>query len=296
MSAAGEKRFVAFVRERYRVMVRKDAALPKPWTADPILRQFKFCNVYREDDAVTRWVERRIRQPFAKHPHLWFMLCAARMINWPDTLEELIHPRVRSVACPWPTAERWDPEAMRTVMLNRAVRGEKVYTGAYMLRGPIQGDPSGFQDKPRYTAYRVLLPLWEQRSKLAPRLKGSLAEAHAAFQGFHGWGDFLVGQVIADLKHTTWLRKAPDWYSWAVLGPGSTRGLNRVHGYALSQQWKQEDALKALTALQQLLKREARELPRVLCLQDVQNALCETDKYERVRLGQGRPRSLYPGT
>ena len=29
--------------------------------------------------------------------------------------------------------------------------------------------------------------------------------------------------------------------------------------------------------------------------QDLQNALCEFDKYERVRLGEGRPRSLYNG-
>jgi hypothetical protein len=30
-----------------------------------------------------------------------------------------------------------------------------------------------------------------------------------------------------------------------------------------------------------------------LTLMDTQNQLCEADKYERVRLGQGRPRSLY---
>jgi hypothetical protein len=30
-------------------------------------------------------------------------------------------------------------------------------------------------------------------------------------------------------------------------------------------------------------------------LQDVQNCLCEFDKYERVKYGQGKPRSSYPG-
>ena len=29
--------------------------------------------------------------------------------------------------------------------------------------------------------------------------------------------------------------------------------------------------------------------------QDLQNCLCEFDKYERVRLNEGRPRSNYPG-
>lgn len=293
MSAEGTRRFVAFVRERELVRQRKEAGLPKPWTKDPILQQYKFCNVYREDDTVTRWVMARIRKPFATHPHLWFMLCAARQINWPDTLQELIVDQRGA----WPSiAGTWKPEVMRQVMLNRAVRGDKVYTGAYMLRGPIQGDPSGHQDKPRYTAYRVLLPLWEQRGKLAPRLRGSLAEAHEAFSGFHGWGDFLVGQVIADLKYTAWLRKAPDWYDWAVLGPGSTRGLNRVMGEPLKHVWDSREGLNALLDLRQLLMREVKELPRRLCLQDVQSCLCETDKYLRVQNNEGRPRSLYPGT
>jgi hypothetical protein len=30
-----------------------------------------------------------------------------------------------------------------------------------------------------------------------------------------------------------------------------------------------------------------------LTLMDIQNCLCEFDKYERVRLGEGRPRSYY---
>lgn len=32
-----------------------------------------------------------------------------------------------------------------------------------------------------------------------------------------------------------------------------------------------------------------------LSAQDLQNCLCEFDKYERVRLGEGRPKQLYPG-
>jgi hypothetical protein len=31
-------------------------------------------------------------------------------------------------------------------------------------------------------------------------------------------------------------------------------------------------------------------------LRDIEHSLCETDKWLRVALGQGRPRSKYPGT
>lgn len=36
-------------------------------------------------------------------------------------------------------------------------------------------------------------------------------------------------------------------------------------------------------------------LDKKLCAQDIQNCLCEFDKYERVRLGEGAPKQRYPG-
>jgi hypothetical protein len=69
--------------------------------------------------------------------------------------------------------------------------------------------------------------------------------------------------------------------------------------------WKDEEWFVALMELKaaispMLLDLPAfpRALPRSmppLHAQDLQNCLCEFDKYERVRLGEGRPRSNYPG-
>ena len=285
MKLADIQPLLEYMVKRHAIWDRRYSGFPKPWTKDPILQTYKFCNVYRELDKVTQWVDGAIRKPFAEHPNLWLMLCIARMINWPDTLHELI-------ACPeagvWPRTSTWKPLKMRAVMQRRAARGEKVYTGAYMLRGPIQGDPSGFQDKPHYTAVRVIQPLWEARSKLEPQLHGTLADAFSAFKGYHGWGDFLIAQVIADLKHTRYLRNAPDWWDWAVLGPGSLKGLNILTGKPLGASWKQENALSALREIQAAAKKHTHLKP--LCLQDVQNNLCEFSKYTR-----GYCRSLYPG-
>ena len=36
-----------FASERHRVFERRVAGEPDPWTDDPILREFKFCNVFR---------------------------------------------------------------------------------------------------------------------------------------------------------------------------------------------------------------------------------------------------------
>jgi hypothetical protein len=76
-----------WVREREEIRKRKEMGLdPSSWTVDPILSTYRFCNVRREDDRGTVWIRKHIREPFAGHPHLWFMLCIARQINWPETL------------------------------------------------------------------------------------------------------------------------------------------------------------------------------------------------------------------
>lgn len=71
-----------------------------------------------------------IRERFAGHLHLWLMLCIARQINWPDTLAELI------AAGAWPVDDGFDPAAMTAGLNRRKARGEKVYTGAYMISAP----------------------------------------------------------------------------------------------------------------------------------------------------------------
>mgnify|MGYP003335523726 CR=1 FL=1 len=53
---------------------------------------------------------------------------------------------------------------------------------------------------------------------------------------------------------------------------------------------KPDQALEELKRVRQHL---ASNLRHRLCLQDTQNVLCEFDKYERARLGQGRPKQRY---
>ena len=272
----------SFIQERHSVYNRKIEGRAKPWTQDPILQKYKFCNIYRELDTVTIWIRKQWREPFADHPNLWFAMAMARVINWPDTLQEVGFPKT------------WDPEKARQAMLSRSARGEKTYTGAYMLRGDIQRD-DGPNDKPLYTCFKVLDPLWQAKLKTA---KGETLDSyHGRLAAMPGWGSFLAAQVVCDLKYTKWLAGAEDWWTFAASGPGSQRGMNRMLKRPLNASWREvdwRDKLAELQAVVDPLIKKAK-LPR-LHAQDLQNCLCEFDKYERVRLGEGRPRSLYPGS
>lgn len=287
------RRFLNFVEERSSIFWKRTGGAKAPWTKDPILQRYKFTNVQREHDRVTIWIDQHIRKPYAKHPNLWFMLAAARQINWPDTLQELMDREV------WPgdmpMRSGYSPGALRHVMLQRQARGDKLYTGAYMINAQYGKETELASDKAYFTSYLTLGVLWDARAEAERELSDTLARAHAWLLQFRGWGDFLAAQVVADLKHTRYLKSAPDWRDWAVLGPGSTRGLNRLLGATSRKERKHKlNGEVALDLLKELRKQGSAVKP--LCLQDLQNCLCEFDKYERARLGEGRPRATFNGT
>jgi hypothetical protein len=259
-----------FILEREDIRKKKEANAPKPWTKDPILQQFKFCNVRREDDKVTRWFATNWREPKNwREPNFIAAIMLGRTINWPDTLEEIGFPKV------------WSKEHVYGVLESRKIRGVKVYTGAYMVTQYGSSDPKNTLVTNNADEYF--------RARIPPQ--NTLEDMWEVLQTYPGMGPFMAAQVVADLKMTDVLREAEDWSSWAALGPGSTRGLNRLYDRPLNYGLRQDQGLE-----------EMREVGEELGfhylldnLQDVQNCLCEFDKYLRVYTGQGLPRSRYDG-
>lgn len=288
--------FFAFMRARHDIYIRRNKERrPVPWTDDPILQQFRFCNIYRELDTVTIWIRQNIRERFADHPHLWFMLALARRINLPATLEEIIADKKGAWPHGWGDSA-YKPERLLELLDARTTRGDPVYTGAYMITAETGPEHTG-QTKSRTTAYSNLLPLWQQRARIEPHLHATLREAFDAIlgQGF-AWGPFMTYEVVTDLRHTRYLSQASDVSTWANAGPGAFRGLNRVFGRPLKQSQKPEAACEEMRLLLSLAKR-AWPKPSTwwpkLEMREIEHSLCEFDKYERVRCGEGRPRSLY---
>jgi hypothetical protein len=274
--ACPANRLIYWISEREKIRMKKEKGAEKPWTHDPILDVFKFCNVRREDDRVTKWIKDNWRDPNRDDPNMWFAMGVARMINWPPTLKTIGYPH------------RWEPEKVRRKMSDMRSKGEKVFTGAYMITN------AGQRMSKVDTVVFMLDNLHKQPRHPYP--SDSLAHAHKALMsGDHnGMGNFMAGQVIADCKHTTLLNDASDWWDWCAPGPGSQRGLSRLLGYGNNfQHFRGDDFIEML---KQLRKEIHREINIRLCLQDMQSCLCEFDKMERALWGEGRPRSKYTPT
>jgi hypothetical protein len=291
-----EELFVYWVKEREAIRVKKEAGAPKPWTNDPILQTYKFCNVKREDDTVSKWITENWIKPNDPHPNMWFAMIVARLFNWPPTLDLIGFPKYRlgEKETFWPELkELWRDQ----LKVYRDRLGAKIFTGAYLV------STNGVSmDKIDYILDRVLTPIWERgRAPMTVALsfdaknndsQESLESYWNHLRQFDGLGSFMAGQVVADLKFTSDLKDAPDWWTWAPLGPGSIRGLNRIHGRPLEKGLRQDQGLKEMLVLQDLL---IKELDWKLPVHNVQNCCCEFDKMIRVKNGEGRPRSLYPG-
>lgn len=281
-----------------------------PLTADATLRQYRFCNVFRELDRVTVWIRENIREPYADHPDLWFMLAIARTINWPPTLLWLMQ---QADECgpnrgSWPTNPSFSPEALADALNEYKDTGHKVYTGAYMIRAESNPNAEWYAwTKQEYVAKIVLGRLWEDREEWSAfnwnRTKGTddapnLQSVWKWFQQprYIGWGPFMAYQAVVDMRWTRLLGNADDINTWAALGPGSRRGLNRLAGRPLDHPLKQADGLAEMRGIwEEQDTYRAPWVPRI-DLSDIQNALCETDKWLRVRNGEGKPRAQYiPG-
>ena len=263
-----------WIREREAIRLKRAGGEPPPWTDDPILREWKFCSVRREHDRVTRWIAANWREPHARDPDLWFAMTVARLFNLPETLAEIGYPAP------------WDAAKSGAALRRRRARGETFINAAYKV-----GTAGQKVDKIDYLV-GVLDRLWSRRERLRPHADETLHQWWGRLKEEHGLGSFLAAQVVADMKYVEPLRSARDWMSFAAPGPGSQRGLNRVLRRPVDRGWKDDEWRFQLRKLHDAINLERMGLGD-LHAQDLQNCLCEFEKYERTRLNEGKPKQRF---
>ncbi len=265
------ERLLYWMEERQRIYLKRSASEPPPWTSDPILQKFRFCCTYRENDKVTKWIRENWREPYADHKNLWFAMCIARQINWPDTLEILGFPR------------SWSASRTYTKLVNLEESRVKVYTSAYRLGA---GHSTLGMKRSHITTNLILDNLWKQSQKSGSeppwlRYQCPLEVAFEYLKGFYGFGPFMAYEVVTDLRHTKWLNPV-DANTWCNVGPGARRGLNRIIGRELRYKPPGTELLVEIRwAMSWIYANANRKLLPTLEMRDVEHSLCEFDKYCR---------------
>ncbi|ULQ48372.1 hypothetical protein JN531_017210 (plasmid) [Flagellatimonas centrodinii] len=264
--------FLRWIHEREAIRKRRAAGEPWPWTDDPFLRAYRWCNVRRMDDRVSRALFERWYRPGSGVREDLHRALLGRLVNWPDSLDEIGSGL----------------ENARAVLASRAATGAKVWTGAYVVPG-VQGQAKvdsicDLVDRVVADGDRVV--------------RSTMRSTWRELVRFDGMGSFLAGQVVADLAHLPLGARWPDVTTWAPIGPGSARGINRLRGIPKDKPVPQEQFEQLLPDLIGVVRPLIGEIwiDRGLHAMDIQNCLCEYDKYRRLQLGEGTVRARYVPT
>lgn len=284
-----------WIKERHSIYTKRLAGKPKPWTDDEILQNFFFCNPYRENDKVTTWLRENIRDPLnaSEEAHrVLFATIAFRWFNYIPTGELLLNygSDQEGVANLF---EKWNLKLVKNLLGYVRDSGNQVFTGAFNISNSGSTKP-----KIDRVCDDYIQPVWDQRIVLVNQINGqTLSRAFSVINKLPGLGGsgFMAAQVICDLKYTYLLKDAPDWWTWCSPGPGSKRGMNRLHDRSIDMpitptQWK-----VWIEELQQTIHSKLFNLPK-LHAQDLQNCLCEYDKMCRALDGVGHMKRKYQGT
>jgi len=276
------ERFAYYLNERWSIHQKRLKGLPPPWTDDAALQKYRFCQVRREDDRVTRWIHENWLRPHADDPDLWHAMCVARMFNRVSTLE----------AMGWP--EPWGKRRSNVLSTMRALKGDgvKIFTSAYTLCG---GGYTHGRTGPLIDHHEAALnELWQFKTKIEPHIGSTLQDLYDQLSIRLSFSTFMSGQVVADTKWGSVLRAARDFNTFAVIGPGSARGLHRICGHDPKVNWPGGQDAWHVTLLE-LRKVVLPLLPKAirdLDAQNIEHGLCELDKWCRVQDG-GRPKQTY---
>jgi hypothetical protein len=269
-----QERILYWMQERESIRLKKKAKKIWPWTDDEILQTYRFCNVRRINDKVSMWLYRNWYKPNKNHPNMVVACAIARYVNKPDSLKEIGFPLT------------WKPKLIKKILRARRDRGCKVFNGAYIIRG------NDGLDKIASVVDAYCSPLKKQPLEHWVDTK-SMRKTWENLNQCYGFGSFMAGQVTADLR---WAvdHKWKDRHTWAPLGPGSLRGMNRLLERDIKTHMKQEEFDVLLMKLRKTcLKFLPSKLTKNLEAIDYQNCLCEFDKYERTLWENRRPKQLY---
>ena len=265
-----------FASERQKVFERRVAGRPAPWTDDAIIREFKFCNVFRAADRISQYLIRSVAyhdEPCTAEDRL-FQIVAFRMFSKSETWEV-----VRQFIGRYPTIEDLAAGSFAAALEHaRRVNGG-LYTGAFIL---CATNAYGFLAK--HLNHVELFKEMFVRGDVGRRLinAGSLQQVYEILHRYPLLGDFMSYQITIDLNYSNVINHSENEFTKP--GPGALRGIKKV--------FKNLGAYSPSEVILWMVEQQYKEFAkrglkfdglwgRPLHAIDCQGLFCETDKYCR---------------
>jgi hypothetical protein len=266
----------AFAARRQAIFERRIEGFPPPWTDDPILQRFKFCNVFRAADRVSQYLIRHVayRQQNDCAADRLFQIVAFRTFSNISTWEGLIKRLGRA-----PTLEDLASGTVEVAL--DAIKAERggLYTGAFIL---CANKAFGFDEK--HKNHVALFKHMFFTHAAAERILAatSLEKVVRLLETFPLTGQFMSYQIAIDLNYSSFLTFNENDFTQA--GPGALRGMKKA--FIDCGNYSPSDVIQMMVERQheefQRLGLQFRGLwGRPLHAIDCQGLFCELDKYCR---------------
>lgn len=266
--------------ERQAIFNRRLAGEQAPWTEDPILRTYRFCNSFRAADRVTQeLISVAYADPSLTPADVFLRTVLFRLFSRPTTWK-LIEDEVGLL-----TTETFSPEHLGNHLQAARESGSVLYTGAFILCAT-----SAYGHRQKHRNHLSLLDAM-LRADLPAKIQNAsgLKEVYHQLLAWPLIGRFMAYQLAIDLNYTTLIDF--DENDFTVPGPGAVRGIRKV--FTDLNGLNEAEAIHWLVDYQARCQDELEITPpklfgRALHAIDAQNLLCEIDKYSRVAFPEMR--------
>lgn len=287
-----------WIAERYSIHLKKDIwKLPKPWTSDPSLLKYKFCNVRREQDRESRWLIEHIalNQKLSYGDKLLNCILF-RFFNKHQTSE--ITGMLDFRKTDYAKIERRFGEY-------REKHPQYVYfSNAFYMSGPkgAANRKFGKVGDIKLKIIRLIESYAKEGLVEQVKLAKDQQEVFEVLQSYDGIGYFLAYQLFVDF---TYIPEFPfSENEFTIAGPGCRKGLDLIFDdfdgmtYEEALFWLRDNQHKVFGKFGYDPKKLFSDLPmeeRHLNLMSIEGCHCEISKYIRAFRGKGRPRIRYAG-
>lgn len=265
-----------FAHERHAIFERRVQGSAPPWTSDPILETFKFCNVYRASDRVSQFLIRDVAyaDDGATQLDTAFRIVAFRTFSRPATWQA-----VARYLGGQPTLKDLATDRFLEALDHAREETSGLYTGAFIL---CANDAYGRARK-HHNHVELFRDMFLRRSAGERILAAkSLKSVFDILHEFPLMGDFMSYQTAVDLNYSPLLPF--DENDFTVAGPGALRGIRKA--FEDLGDYTPEDVIQWVVSRQEeefdALGLRFRGLwGRPLHAIDCQSLFCEVDKYCR---------------
>lgn len=277
--------FFEFIYDRQAVHYVRSAHKPRlNWTRDPVLRDFKFCNVRRRDDACTQHLIRRvIENPNLSKADVVMNIVLFRFFNTRDFFD-VVHAPVKK--------SRWDFKSLEKALDKRKAAGHSLYNLAYRICSACVDKKYRPRDKHVQLLFAIekmtFVPKFDEILKIRSIKQFTEEIRYVPFVG-----SFLAYQIALDVHYHTPFH---DAHLFVDVGPGAIEGVQFIFGKNVDvvagckdlfheQQEYFEDLRAARGKDWAALTRLCGWKSPEIALSDIENCLCEYRKYYKLKNG-----------